>query len=250
MRPWGSLQERDLHAVEEMDKADCDPRRLTRTYARFPVVNRLLSGWHGTYRRRLRPLLVANGAASVLDIGSGSGDVARSLARWARRDGLRLTVTAIDPDERAFAFASRAPRVEGVSYRRAHSSELVAEGRKFDVVISNHILHHLDPGELAAVLHDSELLSRGLCLHNDLNRSNIAYLLFLAGFWPLGVGSYICGDGLTSIRRSYTSEELKAVVPSTWSVEANGPWHHLLFHEGPVRELPQADAWRRLEDRA
>ncbi|MBT2587331.1 class I SAM-dependent methyltransferase [Arthrobacter sp. ISL-95] len=231
MSPWGSLRSRDVQAVEEMDRDDCDPKRLHRTYARFPVVNSLLSGWHGTYRRRLRPMLAANSAVSVLDIGCGSGDVARSLARWARRDGFRLTVTAIDPDERAFAFASRTAPVEGVVYRKAHSSELVAEGRKFDVVISNHILHHLDPGELAAVLLDSESLSRNLCLHNDLNRSNISYLLFLAGFWPLGVGSYICGDGLTSIRRSYTATELRAAVPGPWTVKRNGAWHHLLVHE-------------------
>nr|WP_308727309.1 MULTISPECIES: class I SAM-dependent methyltransferase [unclassified Arthrobacter] len=217
-----------------MDRADCDLKRLHRTYARFPVVNGLLSGWHGTYRQRLRPLLAANSAVSVLDIGCGSGDVARSLVGWARKDGFRLSVTAIDPDERAFAFASQAPPVEGVVYRKAHSSELVPEGRKFDVVISNHILHHLDPGQLAAVLRDSESLSQGLCLHNDLNRSNIAYLLFLAGFWPLGVGSYICGDGLTSIRRSYTAAELTAAVPVSWSVERNGPWHHLLVHD--IRE--------------
>ena len=213
-----------------MDREDCDPTRLHRTYARFPVVNGLLSGWHRTYAQRIRPLLRAHGTASLLDIGCGSGDVARSLAQWARRDGFRLSVTAIDPDERAFAFASQTPPVESVAYRKAHSSELVAEGRKFDVVISNHILHHLDAGQLAAVLHDSEALSRGLCLHNDLNRSNVSYLLFLAGFWPLGLGSYICGDGLTSIRRSYTAAELRAAVPASWSVEQNGPWHHLLVH--------------------
>jgi 2-polyprenyl-3-methyl-5-hydroxy-6-metoxy-1,4-benzoquinol methylase len=151
-----------VQAVEEMDKADCDPKRLRRTYARFPVVNELLSGWRRTYRQRLRPLLAASTAVSVLDIGCGSGDVARSLVRWARQDGFRLNVTAIDPDERAFAFASQTPPVEGVVYRKAHSSELVAERRKFDVVISNHILHHLDPEQLAAVLRDSESLSRGL----------------------------------------------------------------------------------------
>lgn len=239
-----------MQAVEEMDRADCDPGRLNRTYARFPVVNRLLSRWHSTYLQRLRPLLAANRTVSLLDIGCGSGDVARSLARWAGRDGFRLSVTAIDPDDRAFAFASQATRVEGVSYRKAHSSELVAEGRKFDVVISNHILHHLDPGQLAAVLHDSEALSRRLSLHNDLNRSSTAYLLFMAGFWPLGVGSYICGDGLTSIRRSYTAAELRAAVPASWSVERNGPWHHLLVHEGPVHGRPQLHVEQHLEDRA
>lgn len=175
-------------------------------------------------------MLSERGGLSLLDIGCGSGDVARSLARWAQQDGFSLAVTAIDPDERAYAFAEQTPRVEGVTYRKAHSSELVAEGKTFDVVMSNHILHHLDAGQLASVLRDSELLSRGLVLHNDLKRSNVAYLLFLFGFWPLGLGSYICGDGLLSIKRSYTASELRDAVPGTWAVAGNGPWHHLLVH--------------------
>ncbi|QSZ48950.1 hypothetical protein AYX22_11415 [Arthrobacter sp. D5-1] len=231
MSPWGSLRDRDLSSVEEMDRADCDPDRLTRTYARFPVVNSLLSGWSGTYRRRIRPVLAAKGAASLLDIGCGSGDVARSLAGWARKDGFRLTVTAIDPDARAFAFAAKLPAMEGVTYRQAHSSELVAEGLVFDFVISNHILHHLDAGQIAGVLRDSEALSRGLVLHNDLKRSNVSYLLFMAFFWPLGLGSFIWGDGLVSIKRSYTAAELASTVPASWRVQANGLWHHLLVHE-------------------
>ncbi|MCF3141525.1 class I SAM-dependent methyltransferase [Paenarthrobacter sp. AR 02] len=231
MSPWGSFKDRDLQAVEEMDRPDCDPVRLNRTYARFPVVNSLLSGWHRTYVQRIRPLMSTTDPVSLLDVGCGSGDVARSLARWAQRDGFRLEVTAIDPDLRAHEFALHAPRVEGVTYRRAHSSQLVAEGRTFDVVMSNHILHHLDADQLAGVLRDSELLGRRLVLHNDLVRSNISSLLFMAGFWPLGLGSYICGDGLVSIKRSYTRAELRAAVPGNWTVEANGPWHTLLVYD-------------------
>lgn len=233
MSPWGPLRQRDLHSVEDMDRPDCDLVRLNRTYARFPVVNGLLSGWHRNYQRYIRPVMADRAdkrEVSLLDIGCGGGDVARSIARWARQDGLRISVTAIDPDARAYAFASRMPEVDGVTYRQAHSTELVAEGLTFDVVISNHILHHLEAMELAGVLRDSELLCQGLAIHNDLKRSNAAYLLFLAGFWPVGWGSYICGDGLVSIKRSYTPAELRAAAPPTWSVESNGPWHNLLIH--------------------
>lgn len=228
--PAGLLRERALDAVEDMDKEDCDLRRLNRSYARFWVVNRLLSGWHGIYQERIRPLLVSQGATTLLDIGCGGGDVARGLAGWARRDGLRLEVTAIDPDKRAFHFASRAAPDDGVLYRQCFSGQLVTEGRRFDVVISNHMLHHLTPGQLAGVLGDSEQLCRSWAIHNDLRRSAAAYYLFLAGFWPLGLGSYICGDGLTSIRRSYTPEELRMAVPPEWRVERHGPWHNLLTY--------------------
>ena len=113
--------------------------------------------------------------------------------------------------------------------RQATSAELVSEGATFDFTISNHVLHHLDAAELQGLLNDSAQLTRRLSLHNDLRRSGLAYALFAAGALPL-TGSYIRGDGLTSIRRSYTVAELTAVVPPGWTAEPHSPFHCLLSH--------------------
>jgi 2-polyprenyl-3-methyl-5-hydroxy-6-metoxy-1,4-benzoquinol methylase len=225
----GILGARDTHAVEEMDRPDCDPDRLDRTYRQFALVNRALSGWHGLYRRRVRPLLPRTGPASLLDIGSGGGDVALMFARWAATDGINLRVTGIDPDERAYRFAANREPVPGVRFRQATSAELVAEGAAYDVVISNHVLHHLDARELQSFLGDSAALARGAAFHNDLRRSAAAYALFAAAALPL-TGSYIRRDGLTSIRRSYTVPELAAVVPNGWTAEPHSPFHCLLTY--------------------
>lgn len=224
------LHEREGRLTEQMDRPDCDAAKLRRSYARFPVINFLLARWGRNYERRIRPLLSGTAAPTLLDIGCGGGDVVRRLAHRALREGLRLEVTGADPDARAHAFATSRKVPDGVRYRKALSSELVAEGQRYDVVISNHVLHHLSAAELAAVLADSERLARRVVLHNDLRRSRLAYLLFLLGFWPLGPGSYIHTDGLASIRRSYTPAELRKIAPPGWQVERNGPWHLLLVY--------------------
>ncbi|MGA7206694.1 MAG: methyltransferase domain-containing protein, partial [Specibacter sp.] len=139
-------------------------------------------------------------------------------------DGMSLVITAIDPDPRAHAYASALPATAGVAYRRAHSRELVAEGEGFDVVISNHILHHLDAAELRGLLQDTEALCPRLAVHSDIARSKAAYALFSAGTRPFFPGSFIRRDGLTSIRRSYTATELAAAVPPPWRVEAARPF--------------------------
>lgn len=223
------LAHRDLTAIEEMDKPGCNPAMLERTYAQFGLVNRTVAGWHRTWVRHVRPVLRTSGTNTLLDIGSGGGDIPRAFTRWATRDGFRLDITAIDPDQRAHAFANSQPTTPGLTFRRAFSSELVAEGARFDVVTSNHVLHHLSPGELQGLLEDSEQLGTRLALHSDLVRTRIGFALFGVATLPLR-GSYIRRDGLTSIRRSYLPEELRAAVPSTWRVERQFPFRNLLVH--------------------
>ncbi|SMH42045.1 2-polyprenyl-3-methyl-5-hydroxy-6-metoxy-1,4-benzoquinol methylase [Rathayibacter oskolensis] len=228
LRP--DLARREVHAEELMDDPAADRVLLDATYARFPVVNRLVAGWRGLYRARVRPLLSPDRPTRVLDIGSGGGDIARALAGWAREDGLRLSLTAADPDERAYAFATSRPAPAGVEFRRASSTELVAEGARFDLVVSNHLLHHLSPEALQSLLADTERLAPR-ALHNDIERSRLAYTAYAVATRPLANGSFLHYDGSLSVRRSYTAPELRAVAPEGWRVERAAPYRLLLTRE-------------------
>lgn len=235
------FRERDTEVRELMDAPDCDLHALHRTYERFTLVNALLSDARGLYRREILPRAQRSGGlVRVLDIGAGGADVARDLLERARRDEVRLDVVAIDPDPRATDWAERQAPVAGLTVRRAHSSELVddlaSDDDRFDLVISNHVLHHLDGAQLGVLLADSERLVRpgGVVIHADLVRSALAYAAFAAVTLPLQPtvlrGSFIRPDGLASIRRSFLPRELAAVVPPGWRVRRVSPWRqHLEF---------------------
>lgn len=224
------LRQRAVAGIENMDLPDCDARLLENTYRQFGAINRALSGWRGLYRKEVRTVLPGpSRPLTVLDVGCGGGDLAIMLARWAQRDGRALHITGIDPDPRAAQFALRRPPVPGVEFRQAHTGDLVREGRTFDVVISNHVLHHLGPEELRQLLADSEILTAGKALHNDLIRSPAAFALFSVAALPFRK-SFIREDGLTSIRRSYRPVELAASAPPGWSVERSSAFHQLLAY--------------------
>lgn len=235
------LRTRAVDARELMDAADADPRMLARTYARFSAVNAIVSGTRDVYRRHVRPRAsgrTARDGLRVLDIGCGGGDQTRALARRLRQDGCPVQVTGIDIDQRAVDWSSRADDVGLVKWRCASSADLVEQGEEYDVVLSNHVLHHLTAHELTGLLSDSRRLVRegGIVVHSDIARSRAAYLLFAAATWPFSgtllADSFIRADGLTSIRRSYTRAELAAVVPEDWRVEQRLPARLLLCWSG------------------
>lgn len=223
-----TLDRRDEDARELMDDPAADRDTLDRTYHRFGPVNRIVSRPAAVYEEWVRPRLATTHSARMLDVGAGGGDLPREILRHAERDGLRLEVLAIDPDERAIRYASRheSPRFHT---RVATTADLVAEGETFDFVWSNHVLHHLTPAELGALLADSERLVApgGLAVHGDIERSRGAYLGFWLGTlpfaWNVLSGSFIRPDGLTSIRRSHTAAELAAAVPRGWRVKRGFP---------------------------
>lgn len=220
-----SLAYRAVDADEWMDDPECDPARLARTYRHFGLLNRAIGRWPAIYRSLIGPALADAGPRSLLDVGFGGGDITRRIAAWAARDGIDLSITAIDPDPRALAFASAAP-ASGVEFRATTSRALVADGRTFDVVISNHVLHHVEG--LGDFLEDSERLARRLVVHSDIERGPGAYAAYSVLALPLAAGSFARADGLTSIRRSYTRAELEAESPPGWTVERKRPSRLLL----------------------
>lgn len=227
------LSTRAVGARELMDEPAADQAALDRTYALFPLVNAVVSGWRGVYRRDIRSL-ARRGSLRVLDIGAGGGDLTRMIARRLHRDGCDADVTGLDVDPRAVRWASAQDSPPGLHWRCASTSDLVADGDRFDLVISNHVLHHLDPGQLSDVLADSLRLRApgGAVLHGDIARSRTAYALFAAATLPLArtvlAGSFIRPDGLTSIRRSFTAGELAAAAGDGWRVEKRPPSRLLL----------------------
>lgn len=225
MLPDLSMRADNLH--ESMTDPNCSRAKLFRTYSEFALTNRLLAGWRRCYVSLIRPHLRAGEESTLLDIGFGGGDIPRTVSAWVRRDGFQLEITGIEQDARALEYVSTLPKRGGVTFREASLDDLLREKRMFDFVISNHVLHELTNREVGVFRDQVEALTRRCSIMNDVARSSPGYLLF-ASTVPLFMrNSFTVPDGLISIRRSFTRDELQSALGPRWRVW-NAAWFRLI----------------------
>jgi len=219
------LTEREPGLREKMEDPNCDLTQLNNTYEQFTTVNRLLGGWSGIYKKLIHPALLRQpNNPTLLDIGCGGGDILRMLSSFANEDDLNLQCTGIDPDLRAIDFARQRNRDPLASYLQQSSSELSDRGESYTVVISNHLLHHLNSEELHNVCKDADDLATDLVIFSDIERSDIGYASFRLIAPIFFKNSFIAEDGALSIRKSYRAQELKEQLPDGWRVIRQFPY--------------------------
>jgi ubiquinone/menaquinone biosynthesis C-methylase UbiE len=193
--------------LELLDAPELDPDDLRINLREMAMLNRLPGGVDASIRAVLGAL---NGRAeaSVLDIGAGSGDFARRLAR---RRKLRLLVGDSRPEVLAIARQTLA-RTERVEFLEADVLALPLPDRSVDVVHASLLLHHLDPTEAVGALREMRRVARDAVVVNDLRRGRLAYLMASAPVWAFARGRYTRRDGPASARRAYTLHELDALA--------------------------------------
>ena len=220
-----------------MDKPGCDRQRLELTYRHFSLINPLLTGWHRIYRQYILPLARdRRGPISLLDVGCGGGDIAVRLGKWANDDNVDIEITAIDPDPRALKYAGNHNHIPAgnVKFSSETAEELLQNDSNYDIVITNHVLHHLSDQQIPSFLDLLKRLARHYVLANDIRRSVPGYMFFYLGtaVVPAFRHSFIRTDGLLSIRRSFTAGELQKLTASLgYKVKKPHPFRLLALYE-------------------
>ena len=227
------LRNRESDLIEIMDQPDCNQAKLYNTYQQFSSVNRLVSRWHTTYHRFIRPLLSPDRPATLLDIGFGGADVPLYLDYLARKDGFKLTIAGIETDPRALEYTASLPLPDTITLHEDSVDAHASEGNTYDIVISNHLLHHLSPEEIHNLLAESEKLAGKRVVFNDIERGDFAWLGFNITYLFYR-NSFITADGLTSIRRSFTKKEIQNLLPEGWQVSRLFPYRVIIHYDTSV----------------
>ena len=199
-------------AVERLDAPSADPREVEASLDDLARINRLLGGNRLTFRA-LSGLLEGRegGPLTLLDAGSGGGDMAAALVAWARARGYEPLVMAVDASEEISALA--AERVgDEVEIRVGDKLELDLTDGSADVATCSLVLHHFEPADAVQALRELRRVARVGVVVNDLVRTRLGLLGAHTVIPLLSMNAITRHDAVMSVRRAYTRRELLELV--------------------------------------
>jgi SAM-dependent methyltransferase len=193
--------------VEWLD-IDRDPLLQRRSHRDIALANRLFGGVHAV-QAELAPWLRQSGpAATLLDVGTGTGDIPERLRKLAASDSVSLQVFGLD-GRLELVKATREWPVAGVC---GDALALPFAARAFDFVICSQVLHHFAFEDAHQLVREMHRVARRRVVIADLRRSWVA----AAGLWlvsfPLGFHKVSRHDGVVSILRGFDGSELRDLV--------------------------------------
>jgi ubiquinone/menaquinone biosynthesis C-methylase UbiE len=202
------LVPRRKRGFEILDSPDVDPRIVTRSLADVARANALFGGISAAMGEVREALKEVPREATLLDVGTGLGDIPCRAREEARRNGIELTTIGLDA-ALELASASQCSIDFAVCADALH---LPFADNSVDIVMCSQVLHHFAGGQASELLREMDRVARVRVIVSDIRRSWIA----AAGLWlvsfPLRFHAVSRHDGVVSVLRGFTPTELADTV--------------------------------------
>jgi SAM-dependent methyltransferase len=201
LRGWAA------RAQETLDDPGADDATVVASLRDIARINRAF-GDAAAAARRLEPYLAEappGRILTLLDIGTGGGDIPRAIAARADRRGIALRLIGLERHRAAARAAQEGGRLAAVV---AEGGRLPFPDGAVDFVLCAKVLHHLpgDPG--TTLLREMDRVARRAALVLDIRRSLVAALGLWLVSWPMRFHRVTRRDGVISVFRGFSEGEL------------------------------------------
>lgn len=206
----GLLTPRRRRGKELLDDPDIAPEIVTRSMADVARSNLIFGGTRAAIQE-LRPTISGlPREATMLDVGTGAGDIPTSVRHVAAKSGVSLWTIGID---------IAAPLV---STHRARNSVVVRgdalclpfRDASVDIVMCSQLLHHFTAADAVTLVREMNRVARIRVVISDLRRSWFA----AGGIWltsfAMGFHRVSRHDGVVSVMRGFVPADLADIVES------------------------------------
>jgi 2-polyprenyl-3-methyl-5-hydroxy-6-metoxy-1,4-benzoquinol methylase len=192
--------------AELLDDPAADPELVAESLRNIARANRWFGGAAAVRFGLDRALarIPAGHSLSLLDLGTGMGDLPRVAQAWGTRRGIRILPVGLELNRVAASLARRS----GVPTAVACAGTPPVRDRGADIVLVSQVAHHLNAESVVHLLRTCDRLARRAVIVADLRRHALAASSCRFGARVLGFDAITTMDGVTSIRRGFSRQEL------------------------------------------
>jgi ubiquinone/menaquinone biosynthesis C-methylase UbiE len=204
-----SLSQR-MRQAEWMDEPNVDPAELRRSLKFIRRVNALFGYTRATLSHfdRFARSWKNDQSITILDVATGSADIPRAIARWAKQRQLDVRIVGLDRHALTAQMAHEQIHLEpNIEIVRGDALRLPFADGSFDYVTTNMFLHHLDDDAVARVLAEMNRVARRGIVAADLLRNQRAY--FWITLFTLFSSKMLKHDARVSIAQAFDEPEIK-----------------------------------------
>ena len=196
-----------------MDAQEIPSSLLHENLGELDILNRYMGG-HAISMEGIKQLMVDRQKIYHLaDLGCGSGDVLKYIARWARSNSYNVQLTGVDKNPDAIEYLNRNcsayPEIRGVVSDYSH---YLKSGHEIDIVHCALFCHHLSSKELIELFSTLKQYVRVGFVMNDLHRNPVAYYSVWIMTRLLNGSALSKHDGPVSVLRAFTRDELQKIL--------------------------------------
>ncbi|HKV71996.1 MAG TPA: methyltransferase domain-containing protein [Gemmatimonadales bacterium] len=194
--------------VEVLDDPGADPALVRAELNDLALINRWFGGTRAVVRALVPLLPPAGSSCTLLDVGTGSGDIPRAVTRAAGRRHVTVLPVGLDRSP----VAARIAVTSGLATVVSDGGSLPLASGSVDFVVASQVLHHLEAPAATRWIQELHRVARRAVIIADLRRSRMAMLAMWLVSFPLGLHPATRRDAVLSLRRGYTVAELGALL--------------------------------------
>lgn len=205
---------------EIMDTQNIDFNEFSCYLSHLEYINRITLAYSPALRW-LKEKHLSNSCKlwTILDVGSGRGDMARQIWRFSKMNNFRVEITGIDVNLYATQAARLVVPANAPLHFETENIFTYVPKIKPDYILSIQFTHHLNDDDLIAFIKWLDDNSKYGWFINDLHRHPIPYYFIKSIFHLLPVHRFAKYDGPLSIAKAFTKKD----------------WHYFLEKAGIER---------------
>lgn len=215
-------------APEKMDDPAVPEGEVRKALNELETINRWLGGY-SVVINALEKIAWPREVVTIMDLGSGGGDMLRTIAGWAEKRQRRVRLIGVDINPAMTRYAgNKSLRFPDIHFKTTSVFDDALLLEQPHIVTCSLFAHHFDGDDLVGLVSRMKQLAGTAVIINDLHRHPIAYHSIKMLTRAFSRTDLVRFDGPLSVARSLTRKEWKQVLGkagiSNYSIRWRWAW--------------------------